>query len=207
MELGEGSFGRLQRLVGLWRQYGRAINLVGGIDEPSLWEHVTESLLGVALVEQQPRAGESTVWVDVGSGGGLPGLVVAAVREWETVLIEPRERRAAFLDLGLASVGMGRGYVIRGRWDDSTWNKVTVRTLEPRTKTPFVILSSRAVFSPEKWLSEAGLARLTRGITLCHVESSASEVAGKKPSGVVRDGRWAVMGFPVETHVDGDDLR
>lgn len=186
---------RLERLVELWRQYGRAINLMGGIERETLWEHVREALLGVELVDAARPEDMACRWVDVGSGGGLPGLVVAAVRPWEVVLIEPRARRAAFLDLALASVAMGSGRLIRARWSVSTWNEYHLGSQEPRPKVVFFVLSSRAVFAPEIWLREAESVDFPRGITLCHVESSTLEVAGRRPTSAVRDGRWAVLGF------------
>ena len=38
---------------------------------------------------------------------------------------------------------------------------------------------------------------VSRGIVLCHVEIGVEEVAGKKPTGVQRGGRWSVLGFSV----------
>ena len=190
---------RLERLIGLWQQYGRSINLVGATEREALVEHIQEGLQCVACVEQIVPVDAGCCWVDVGSGGGLPGLVVAAVRPCPVILIEPRQRRAAFLDLGLAAIGMGSGRVIRARWGISTWNKKVVGKQESRTQTPFYILSSRAVFAPEHWLEEAGQVEIARGIILCHVDSRVTGVAEKKPSAVVRGSRWGVMGFLAES--------
>jgi len=193
----EDGWARLDRLLGLWRQYGRAMNLVGSTDPDALREHVQEGLQCVACVERVRPVDAACCWVDVGSGGGLPGLVVAAVRACLVVLVEPRARRAAFLDLGIASIGVGSGRVIRARWGDSTWNEVAAAGVEPRDETEFYILSSRAVFGAETWLEEASRATLTRGIVLCHVELGSERVGEKKPSTVVRGPRWGVMGFLV----------
>lgn len=195
LRISDEAWDRLERLIGLWQQYGRAINLVGATDHRALVDHVQEGLQCVACVEKIRPVDARCRWIDVGTGGGLPGLVVAAVRPCEMILIEPRERRAAFLDLGLAAIGMGGGRVIRARWSVSTWNEKVITEQEPRTETTFYILSSRAVFTPEIWLREASRVQITRGITLCHVDSSATGVAEKEPSAVVRGPRWGVMGF------------
>lgn len=197
IDVDQDGWDRVERLVGLWRQYGRAINLVGGTDPAVLYEHVQEALLGVGVVDRVLPAGDACRWVDVGSGGGLPALVVAAVRSWEMELIEPRERRAAFLDLGLASVGKGRGRVIRGRWAGSTWNEEVFSGLESRDEMPFFVLSSRAVFSAEKWLAEAVEARIPRGVVLCHVDSGVHHVGGRKSGVEMECSRWGVLGFRV----------
>jgi len=196
---------RLDRLIELWRRYGPAINLVGGIETASLWEHIREGLLGVALVERIGSAAERYHWVDVGSGGGLPGLVVAAVRPWTMTLIEPRERRAAFLDLGLASVAMGSSAVVRARWSDATWDKISVDSVELRSPTTFFILSSRAVFAAETWLARARSVGIPHGIVLCHVDSTTKSVGDERPNGILEDGRWAVMSFPVDHVIEGND--
>jgi 16S rRNA G527 N7-methylase RsmG len=191
----QDSWARLERLVELWLRYGRAMSLVGATDRQALWEHVQEGLQCVACAERVAAIDSTCCWVDVGSGGGLPGLVVAAVRSCEVVLIEPREKRAAFLELGVAAVGLGRGRVIRGRWSFSTWSKEVLSGVEPREKASFFILSSRAVFSPEEWLRKAREAQFPRGIVLCHVELGTVAVGETQPTVAVRGSRWSVMGF------------
>lgn len=189
------SWTRLERLIGLWQQYGRAMSLVGATDRGALWEHVQEGLQCVACAERAGTVDETCCWVDVGSGGGLPGLVVAAARACEVILIEPRERRAAFLELGIAAVAMGKGRVIRGRWSESTWNEKVLSGVKARDKADFFVLSSRAVFGPQKWLEEATEAEFPRGMVLCHVELGVETVGGRSPTEVVRGSRWAVAGF------------
>jgi 16S rRNA G527 N7-methylase RsmG len=189
------AWARLERLIGLWQQYGRAMSLVGATQREALWEHVQEGLQCVACAEQAGVVDERCCWVDVGSGGGLPGLVVAAVRSCEVILIEPRERRAAFLELGLAAVGRGKGRVIRGRWAHSTWDEEVLAGVEARERADLFILSSRAVFSPEEWLRKALRVEFPRGMVLCHVDLGVEEVGGRRPAIVMRGSRWGVAGF------------
>jgi 16S rRNA G527 N7-methylase RsmG len=198
LAVSDDAWERLERLIALWQQYGRAINLVGSTAREALVEHVQEGLQCVACVERVEVVDERCCWVDVGSGGGLPGLVVAAVRACEVILVEPRERRAAFLELGLAAVGVGKGRVIRGRWTNSTWRNEVIGRVEPRDGARFFILSSRAVFSPGEWLRTAAKAEFPRGMVLCHVDSGVNEIDGRAPMVVVRGARWGVMGFSRE---------
>src|ERR1043165_10159499 len=63
---------RLEQLVDLltWRQ--KTINLVASSTIPRIWtRHIADSLQLVALAPAARR------WVDLGSGGGFPGLVIA----------------------------------------------------------------------------------------------------------------------------------
>jgi 16S rRNA (guanine527-N7)-methyltransferase len=72
----------------------RQQNLIAPSTIDSIWSrHIVDSaqLIGFADGESRGR------WIDIGSGAGFPGLVVAALTEREVWLVEPRKRRAAFL--------------------------------------------------------------------------------------------------------------
>ncbi|WP_454042240.1 16S rRNA (guanine(527)-N(7))-methyltransferase RsmG [Cellulosimicrobium sp. Marseille-Q8652] len=89
---------------------GELRGLIGPREVPRIWDrHILNS---AAVVPFLPVRG---LIADVGSGAGLPGIVVAALRPESTVyLIEPMERRCAWLteiarDLGLANIEVKRG--------------------------------------------------------------------------------------------------
>jgi 16S rRNA (guanine527-N7)-methyltransferase len=86
---------RLEIYAELLLKWQRRINLVGKGTLPDLWaRHFDDSL------QLLPLAGTWTQWVDLGSGGGFPGLVIAlaAAGQGRTVhLIESDKRKAAFL--------------------------------------------------------------------------------------------------------------
>ncbi|TCK29944.1 16S rRNA (guanine527-N7)-methyltransferase [Ancylobacter aquaticus] len=87
---------RLEIIVALLAKWQRTINLVAPATLPVVWtRHIADSL------QLMPLAGEATRWVDLGSGGGFPGLVVAAVlaerRDADVTLVESDSRKAAFL--------------------------------------------------------------------------------------------------------------
>lgn len=87
---------RLDVIVALLEKWQRTINLVAPATLPQVWtRHVADSLQLVPLSDEAHR------WVDLGSGGGFPGLVVAAVlaerADADVTLIESDTRKAAFL--------------------------------------------------------------------------------------------------------------
>ncbi|MBS7537616.1 16S rRNA (guanine(527)-N(7))-methyltransferase RsmG [Ancylobacter lacus] len=87
---------RLDAIVALLLKWQKTINLVAPATLPEVWtRHVADSLQLV------PLAGEVSRWVDLGSGGGFPGLVVAAAlaerENVDIVLVESDTRKAAFL--------------------------------------------------------------------------------------------------------------
>jgi 16S rRNA (guanine527-N7)-methyltransferase len=87
------TIGRLNRLVEIVERESQQQNLVALSTLPSIWaRHVVDSL---QLIRYAPERG---TWLDVGTGAGFPGLVVAAVEpERQVVLIEPRRLRAEYL--------------------------------------------------------------------------------------------------------------
>ena len=94
----------LERLLAHYeelRRWAPGISLIGpGTVETAVERHYAESLAGLSLIEGGRL-------LDVGSGGGFPGLVLAAARpELETVLIERRQRKAAFLRSAARRMGL-----------------------------------------------------------------------------------------------------
>lgn len=84
---------RLRSFLDLLRRWNARINLVADAPEEVLWErHVLDSLQLVGLLPPEPSP-----LLDMGSGAGFPGLVLAAATGQETHLVEADRRKAAFL--------------------------------------------------------------------------------------------------------------
>lgn len=94
--LPEATGRRLQIYAALLRRWQATINLVAPSTLPGLWSrHIGDSLQVQAAVPAARR------WIDLGSGGGFPGLVTAIVLAGEpgaiVHLVESDKRKAAFL--------------------------------------------------------------------------------------------------------------
>ena len=93
-------------------QYGEELGLIGPLELPRLW---TRHILNCAVVAPllHGRVG------DVGSGAGLPGLVLAIARpDVDFTLIEPMERRTAWLNDQVAELVLANVTVVRDRAED-----------------------------------------------------------------------------------------
>lgn len=90
----KGSMRRLYLHYRELRRWNRAAKLVGpGTRDEVVERHYVESLAGLQLLEPSWKT-----LVDIGSGAGFPGLILALMREnLEPTLVEPRERKCAFL--------------------------------------------------------------------------------------------------------------
>lgn len=74
-----------------------------------IWSrHIADS---AQLLLLAPASGR---WLDVGSGGGLPGIVVAVLRDAPIVLVEPRRKRAEFLTRASSAMNLSNVSVIHG---------------------------------------------------------------------------------------------
>jgi 16S rRNA (guanine527-N7)-methyltransferase len=87
---------RLQLYERLLQQWQKAVNLVSPTTLPQLWRrHFADSAQLIAL------APNAKIWVDLGSGGGFPGLAIAIMlanqKECCVHLIESNSRKCAFL--------------------------------------------------------------------------------------------------------------
>jgi len=83
----------LQRYAELLLRWNRSINLVSARDIPVLWtRHITDSLQLGRLWKRQPERA-----IDLGSGGGFPGMVLAIQYGVHFDLLEQDQAKAAFL--------------------------------------------------------------------------------------------------------------
>jgi 16S rRNA (guanine527-N7)-methyltransferase len=90
--------------------------LIGPREVPRLWDR---HLLNCAVVAELID-GRCRTLVDIGSGAGLPGLVLAMVRpEVMVTLLEPMERRCRFLAECVSELGLANVSVRRGRAEDA----------------------------------------------------------------------------------------
>lgn len=146
---------RLETLVGLWLRYGAVMNLTGARTREELLPHVVDGLDTAWLVRTEVGSGEDYRWLDLGSGGGFPGLVIAAVGEWPLMLVEPRQKRASFLELALRAIGQGSVGVEIARFERATWRQEPASEYIRATKVDMRICSARAVWEPKEWLETA----------------------------------------------------
>lgn len=129
---------RIDAYVEHVRKWGRAINLSGASDAESLRRTLVDPVLGF------PAALDGETLIDVGSGNGSPGLVLAAFRpDRPTVLLEPRAKRWAFLRDAARAMNLDAVTVSRSRhdaYDGPPADTVTVRAvgLSPEELRPLV---------------------------------------------------------------------
>ena len=104
------TFGKLEAYVALLKAENERQNLVSESTLEHVWDrHVLDS---AQLVAFEPHAGAS--WVDIGSGAGFPGIVIACLVDGPVTLVEPRALRARFLERTVADLSLD-GFVVQAR--------------------------------------------------------------------------------------------
>ncbi len=96
-------------------EHGETLGLIGPLEPPRLWtRHVLNSAVLAPLIHEGARVG------DIGSGAGLPGLVLAIARpDAHFVLIEPMERRCDWLRAESDRLGLENVTVLRARAEEA----------------------------------------------------------------------------------------
>lgn len=168
--------------MGPWLERSRAVGFLGpGPVEP----HIAHALGFAAAVGAAPPS-----FVDLGSGGGVPGLVLAAVwPEAEVVLLDSNERRTGFLGEAVAGLGWdARVRVVRSRAEEAG--------RDPALRAQFPVVVSRS-FGPPTVTAECAAPLLTVGG--CLVVSEPPDDAERWPADGV-----AVLGLALSARLATD---
>ena len=134
LDLSDAQLGKLLDYVALLSKWNAVYNLTA-IRDPRqmLIQHILDSL---SIVPHLAKRGASSV-LDVGSGGGLPGIVLAIVLpEWTVTVNDIVHKKTAFQAQAKAELGLANLSVVTGR----------VETLLPGAEVPakFDVIVSRA---------------------------------------------------------------
>jgi 16S rRNA (guanine527-N7)-methyltransferase len=143
--------------------------LIGPREVPRLW---ARHLLNCAVVTDLVAEGASVA--DIGSGAGLPGLVMAIRRPDLTVaLVEPLLRRTTFLDEAVERLGLPNVRVVRARAEELHGGEL------------FDVVTSRAV-APMDRLSRWSLPLVRTGGLFLAMKGSSAQAEVDAATGLIR---------------------
>lgn len=125
---------QLEIFVQFLRQEMVQQNLISVSTYDSIWSrHIVDSAQLLTLLPE--HAGTSGGWIDLGSGAGFPGLVIAIISDWNVTLVESRARRIDYLQRAISVLDLESRVVVEGK------------PLERVQTAPFSVISARA-FAP-----------------------------------------------------------
>lgn len=132
--VGAVALARIEQFVARVLVENRRQNLISRGTEGQIWlRHVLDSTQLLSLVDQ-PEC-----WIDIGTGGGFPGVIVACTARFRAVLVEPRTLRADFLASVVDELGLAGSATVK-------------RTKIEQVSDQADVISARAVASVDKLL-------------------------------------------------------
>ncbi len=158
---------KARRFVELLATDGVTRGLIGPRETSRLWDR---HLLNCALVaELVPERGEL---VDIGSGAGLPGIVLAMLRpSLHVVLLEPLLRRSVFLEECVSALDLPNATVVRARAEEKAAARIEADVATARAVAPLDRLVGWA----------AGLLRPGGELLAIKGQSAAAELEAAEP--------------------------
>jgi len=173
---------RLARLVALLAEENQRQNLVSRESLADVWRrHIADS---AQLLIHVPRE-TSAPWLDLGTGAGFPGLVIACLRpELDIRMVESRNRRIEWLERARAILALDQARVIGSRLElvePFPAAAISARAFAPLDK--LLDLSARFSTAATRWLLPKGrsagdeLSSLRGWQHLFHVEQSLTDPA------------------------------
>jgi 16S rRNA (guanine527-N7)-methyltransferase len=173
-------FARLERLAAMVVEENARQNLIAKASEGTLWlRHFADS---AQLLRPVPRG--TAPWLDLGTGAGFPGLVIAAMRpELEVVLVESRKKRVDWLVRAAAELGLSRCRVEGRRLEhveSFAAGSISARAFAPLAK--LFALSARFSTQDTLWLLPKGRSAVqevaslpAEAANMFHVEHSVTD--------------------------------
>ncbi|MFM5885432.1 MAG: 16S rRNA (guanine(527)-N(7))-methyltransferase RsmG [Novosphingobium sp.] len=171
---------RLDQLIAALRAENQAQNLVAAASLEQIWvRHIADS---AQLLQHVPRE-TSGPWLDLGTGAGFPGLVVAALRPDIAVhLVESRARRISWLERAVCLLDLPNVTIHGARLEQVA--SFAARTISARAFAPLprlLALSARFSTADTVWLLPKGrsaaheLHELAGWTHMFHVEQSCTD--------------------------------
>ena len=144
---------RLEAFIALLREENEVQNLVSRATLDQVWHrHVLDS---AQLLRFAPDA---TTWLDLGTGAGFPGLIVAALHPARVTMVEERRKRVDFLARASAVLGVtDRSEVVGTRVErlaSRSFEVISARAFAPLAK--LLALGERFATPTTRWILPKG---------------------------------------------------
>ena len=158
LDVSRETLGRLEQLGALLAKWNPAINLVAKSTLPEAWtRHILDSAQLFRLAPDRVSH-----WVDLGSGGGFPGLVIAVLAsEFDSArrvtLVESDQRKATFLRQAAREMGLSNVAVLTDRIEQAA--PLAGQVVSARALAPLPQLCAFA----QRHLAPGGLALFPKG--------------------------------------------
>ena len=178
LELTDAQLGQLLDYLELLQKWNRVYNLTAVRDpQEMLTHHLLDSLAAVRPLQRHVEQNGARTLLDVGSGGGLPGVVFAVCcPELQVSCVDTVGKKAAFIQQAAAGLRLTNLRGIHARVEKLTDTYDVVSSRAVATLKDFTDWSEQALTNDGVWLAMKGkepvveMAQLSAGVEVFHVE-------------------------------------
>ena len=156
-DVSEAMWDRLEAFIGFLKREALSQNLIAASTLESIWSrHVVDSAQLLKLLPAD-TPGDSN-WIDLGSGAGFPGIIVAILSGHNVTLVESRGRRIDYLQRAIAMLSLEGQVTLAGmpleRLETAPYSVISARAFAPLPR----LFELAARFSTDKtiWLLPKG---------------------------------------------------
>jgi 16S rRNA (guanine527-N7)-methyltransferase len=147
---------RLEAFTAFLQREAQSQNLVSASTLDSIWSrHIADS---AQLLKFVPDTDSASNWIDLGSGAGFPGIIIALLSDFSVTLVESRARRIDYLQRAVGILGLENRVCVAGlpleRLDTAPYSVISARAFAPLPR----LFELAARFSTDKtlWLLPKG---------------------------------------------------
>jgi 16S rRNA (guanine527-N7)-methyltransferase len=148
---------RLEAFIAYLRREAMSQNLVAASTLENIWSrHIVDSAQLLKLLPAQSQ--NDGTWIDLGSGAGFPGIVVAILSNYHVTLVESRNRRIEYLQRAIELLNLEANVKLAGmpleRMETAPYSVISARAFAPLPR----LFELAARFSTDKtiWLLPKG---------------------------------------------------
>ena len=153
-DVSRGTWEKLEAFITFLKVEAARQNLISASTLDHIWaRHIVDSAQLLMLAPSEPGQ-----WIDLGSGAGFPGIVVALLSDWHVVLVESRAKRIEYLNRAVVFLGLEGRTRVAGmpveRVETQKYDVISARAFAPLPK--LLDLSARFSTDKTKWLLPKG---------------------------------------------------
>ncbi len=162
-QVDDATFDRLERFVELVVAENERQNLISPGTIPTIWErHVVDSLQLLTIV-----AASSGRWLDIGTGGGFPGMVLAIAGAQPMLMVEPRRKRAEFLDHCIGELQLRDAQVAASKVEQVDWTADVITARAVASVEKLLLAAAHCATTTTRWLLPRGTVDVASLPALC----------------------------------------
>jgi len=149
-EIPDNASVRINQYLEILSKWNKRINLTGFSRDQWIDRIVAESLILLKAIPQQSIIQRNnSMWMDMGTGGGIPGMIIAcALSDQDITLIDSRSRKTDFLRYVKSAIGLPGVKIVTGRLENP-------EEINPELRNNVEVFFARALAEPDKLLAYA----------------------------------------------------